>query len=90
MSQDASIEVKERYLGLQMPHEVDNMQTLLIKLADWVETNLDMLQVIQTAATAQVPRQLLSPQKWRGIHHGRPPVRIGVAKDAAFAFYYNE
>lgn len=85
-----AIEVKERYLGLHMPQEREELQTLLMNLSEWVETNLDMLAVIQTAATAQPPPQLSSPQKRKGMHHGRPPVRIGVAKDDAFAFYYNE
>ena len=82
--------VQERYLGLHMPHEMDALQTLLLKLSDWVESNMDMLQVIQTAATAQVPPPLSASPRWKGMHHGRPPVRIGVAKDGAFAFYYNE
>lgn len=88
--QDDSLVVQERYLGLHMPHEMDALQTLLLKLSDWVETNLDMLQVIQTAATAQVPSLPPAPQQRRSLPHGRPPVRIGVAQDCAFAFYYNE
>ena len=82
--------VQERYLGLHMPHEMDALQTLLLKLSDWAETNLDMLQVIQTAATAQVPLPPSPPQQLRSLPPGRPPLRIGVAQDGAFAFYYNE
>ncbi len=88
--QDDSIVIKERYLGLHMPHEMQALQSHLAKLADLVEAHLDMEQVFQTAATAQVP-PLPSRKKATGhLQNGRQHVRIGVAKDGAFAFYYNE
>ena len=88
--QDDSIVIKERYLGLHMPHEMSALQAHLAKLADLVEAHLDMEQVFQTAATAQVP-PLPGRKKATGhVQNGRQHVRIGVAKDDAFAFYYNE
>ena len=87
--QDDSIAIKERYLGLHMPHEMQALQAHLAKLADLVEAHLDMEQVFQTAATAQVPpapRQV----KASPLKNGKQHVRIGVAKDGAFSFYYNE
>ena len=88
--QDDSIVVKERYLGLHMPHEMQALQTHLTKLADLVEAHLDMDQVFQTAATAQVPPRPSSPKLAAHLQNGRHRVRIGVAKDGAFSFYYNE
>lgn len=73
-----------------MPHEVQALQTHLAKLADLVEAHMDMEQVFQTAATAQVPPP---PRQLKSVGHvqnGKPHVRIGVAKDGAFSFYYNE
>ncbi|KAA6423400.1 MAG: cobyrinic acid a, partial [Trebouxia sp. A1-2] len=87
---DDSIVIKERYLGLHMPHEMSALQAHLAKLADLVEAHLDMEQVFQTAATAQVP-PLPGRKKATGhVQNGRQHVRIGVAKDDAFAFYYND
>ena len=73
-----------------MPHEMQALQTHLAKLADLVEANLDMEQVFQAAATAQVPPLPPNPAKLARLRSGRQHVRIGVAKDGAFAFYYNE
>ena len=82
--------IKERYLGLQMPHELQSMPVHLTKLADLVEAHIDMEQVFQTAAAAQVPA-LPQPQRIAAhLHNGQQRVRIGYAKDAAFNFYYNE
>ena len=89
-TQDDSIAIKERYLGLHMPHEMQALQTHLAKLADLVEAHLDMEQVFETAATAQV---LPPPCRVKSVSHlqnGKQHVRIGVAKDGAFSFYYNE
>ena len=88
--QDDSIAIKERYLGLHMPHEMQALQAHLAKLADLVEANLDMEQIFLTAETAQVPRLPPKPRASRHLQNGRQHVRIGVAKDGAFSFYYNE
>ena len=88
--QDDSIAIKERYLGLHMPHEVQALQAHLAKLADLVEAHLDMDQVFQTAATAQVPPLPGKPKSLPRLQNGQQHVRIGVAKDGAFSFYYNE
>lgn len=88
--QDDSIAIKERYLGLHMPHEVQALQAHLAKLADLVEAHLDMEQVFETAATAQVPPAPRQVKAAAYVKNGRQHVRIGVAKDGAFSFYYNE
>lgn len=88
--QDDSIAIKERYLGLHMPHEVQALQAHLAKLADLVEAHLDMEQVFQTAATAQVPPVPRQVKAAAYVKNGKQHVRIGVAKDGAFSFYYNE
>lgn len=82
---DKDVEVPERHLGLLMAEEDRFPGTYLSKLADLVETHLDLdrllaLSVIdepQAAALASTPAAPPGP---------RP--RIGVARDAAFCFYY--
>ena len=88
--QDDSIAIKERYLGLHMPHEMQALQTHLAKLADLVEAHLDMEQVFEAAATAQVPPPPRQVKSVSHVQNGKQHVRIGVAKDGAFSFYYNE
>lgn len=88
--QDDSIAIKERYLGLHMPHEMQALQTHLAKLADFVEAHLDMEQVFETAATAQVPPLPRQVKPIRRLQNGKQHARLGVAKDGAFSFYYNE
>ena len=50
MLQDDSIVIKERYLGLQMLHELQSMPVQLTKLADLEEAHVDMEQVFPNAA----------------------------------------
>ena len=90
MSQDDGIVIKERYLGLQMPHELQSLPVHLAKLADLVEAHIDMEQVFQIAAKAQVPALSKPLRRSADLRNGQQHVRIGYAKDAAFTFYYNE
>lgn len=73
-----------------MPHEMQALQAHLAKLADLVEAHLDMEQIFQTAATAQVPPAPRQAKAAAHVKNGKQHVRIGVAKDGAFSFYYNE
>ena len=86
--QAEGVHMEERHLGLHMPAET--RQHLLDNLASLVEEHLDLDQILEIAASAQVPQPLASPQKPPGLQNGKQHVRIAVAQDAAFAFYYYE
>ena len=89
LPEDASFAVPSRHLGLLQP---DEMQ----KQRDWVETvakaarkTIDLDGILEIAAQAE----MLQIQKATGeTEKSKFPAgyRIGVARDAAFSFYYRE
>jgi len=81
---EASIAIPERHLGLHTADDHPLDQTTIRHLVDLVETHVDMDRL---AAMAEVPDRSAAPSKIEAV----PPqgrVRIGVARDAAFCFYY--
>ena len=81
---DASFAIPERHLGLHLAQEAMTGERLG-KLAQWIESNLDLNRLLELAASQSAVAQSL-PEKTRQPHRAR----IGVARDAAFCFYYRD
>ena len=81
----ASIELSERHLGLIPGYEDTASRHKIDSIAGIVEDNIDLDQLhrISAQATAVESATLPLPQKpeYRGL-------RIGIARDRAFGFYY--
>ncbi|WP_028491504.1 cobyrinate a,c-diamide synthase [Thioalkalivibrio sp. ALE19] len=88
--EDPSLEIAERYLGLIPSNEVDGADAKIRGLATAVASQVDLdglLRVARTDPSGGGP--VCVPDSPRGAEHtGGPPVRIAVARDAAFGFYY--
>lgn len=89
LPEDASFAVPSRHLGLLQP---DEMQ----KQRDWVETvveavtkTIDINGIFEIAAQAET-LQIQKPADVRNDCKFPSGYRIGVARDAAFSFYYRE
>ena len=90
IGRDAGLEIPERHLGLIPANEVDRAgmaDAMIARLADAVSAGVDLDRIISIAGSAAGkiepvtrPRQL-RPEV-------RPDVRIAIARDAAFGFYY--
>jgi cobyrinic acid a,c-diamide synthase len=80
----AALNIDERHLGLTTPGESGEIRELIADLAEIVGNSVDMDWIISTAGTApsyDIPCSVAAP----------PPatrVRIGIARDSAFGFYY--
>jgi cobyrinic acid a,c-diamide synthase len=74
--------VPERHLGLHLPHEA--RQDYLETLASLVEEHVDIDRLIEAG---RIERPSPSPGR---TAPAPPTVRIGVARDEAFCFYYAE
>ncbi|MCB2226867.1 MAG: cobyrinate a,c-diamide synthase [Desulfarculaceae bacterium] len=74
----------ERHLGLVTAEEHGLGPSELDALADWLEEGLDL-----TALIHGLPELALTPPMPEPAPAG-PPVRLGVARDRAFCFYYPE
>jgi cobyrinic acid a,c-diamide synthase len=88
LPKDRAIEIPSRHLGLVMPGEAMNETTIGL-LADWVErgVNLDRLLKLSATCTDSLPAAVTSPSLPAGA---ADTVRIGIARDAAFCFYYQD
>lgn len=84
-----AITITERHLGLQSVEEQSDTQVRREALADLAEAHLDLDKILRLQCALD-----LSPAS-RQVSRGRnsaaaPPVRIGVARDPAFTFYYED
>lgn len=74
------IEVPSRHLGLYMAHEKDYNTE---EMAAFIEENVDLDAVLELAEPCSIP-EIEDAQKVES------DLKIGIAKDPAFCFYYND
>ena len=83
---------ESRHLGLVLPEEISDLRERLQKLAGILEDTLEIDRILGLAKNAeelQVPESLI--QKDRTYGYCLPQkLRIGVAKDEAFCFFYED
>lgn len=84
MAEDCVIE--SRHLGLVLPHEIPMLQERLQKLAGILEETLDMEAILKLAEAAPDMEEVSLNLPYRLSE----PVRIGVAEDEAFCFFYED
>ena len=83
LPRDSKINLPERHLGLVMAGEVLTEETIA-QLADWFEKGVDVDRLLALAGPSSAPATAAH------IHAIEPSARIGVARDAAFCFYYQD
>lgn len=77
--------LESRHLGLITAAEVEDLQEKLQRLAAQVEKSIDLDGLLALAQTAPKLEYTIPPLPAPGA-----PVRIGMAKDKAFCFYYED
>ena len=97
VQQDAALEIVERHLGLVPSQEADGALRTVQRLADAVRQQVDLHRLLAVTAAPAEPAAPLQPVPME-VRAGVPlapspatpsnPVRIGVAMDRAFGFYY--
>jgi len=91
----SNLAISMRHLGLITAMECksrwDDFNSVLKSIKETVESNLDISAVLEIANTAPALK-LPEPRLFQHKHHThtRPRVRIGVAFDEAFNFYYHD
>lgn len=85
LPRDASFAIPERYLGLHMGDEAPLGSEALTRLAETVAAHIDLDRLSALAATTESHPAPASRNEQAG-----PRVRIGIARDKAFCFYYEE
>ncbi len=75
-----------RHLGLVTAGDLEDAEARLEALADWIEAHCDVEGMIQGLCPWTPPGGIIPP----GPPARETRVRIGVARDRAFCFYYEE
>ena len=84
---DPRLAVVERHLGLMPNHELDDAALRVRAMGDLIGSQVDLLRVRQIAASVAPVSPL--PSSISVIQEPpQPRVRIGLARDKAFGFYY--
>lgn len=97
----ADCQIESRHLGLVLPDEILELQEKLLRLSHILEETLELDEILALASRAPKlsvpkeeeldfqspkPRQMAEAFSWRSPE----PLRIGVAKDEAFCFFYED
>lgn len=85
---DARVEIPERHLGLVPAYEKKNIQALFDALAEIVERHVDVDALIEIAKAAPELKEVRENRVFNP--EGKFNVTLGVVKDKAFTFYYQD
>jgi cobyrinic acid a,c-diamide synthase len=95
IGRDPTLVVKERHLGLTTPDEMATLDEMIGRLRLAVERGVDLDRVLEIARDASVTRfpgtDSAQPPTFPGAQGTtavKPDLRIAVARDMAFSFYY--
>ena len=83
---DTAIQIPERHLGLVTREEHELSDQAVERLADRIESSMDIDALIQSLPEISQPL----PASAQATPRRNPSVRIGVARDRAFCFYYED
>jgi cobyrinic acid a,c-diamide synthase len=84
LPRDEQLRIPERYLGLVTADECVLSDQAVAHLADLVDQYVDLDRVLDVAGTVAGRPETVASMPVAG------PVRIGVARDRAFCFYYED
>lgn len=82
---DPRMDLDERHLGLIPANESGEVETVLSRIAETIGEQVDLKGIKALASEAALLPSQGSPDHAR---RNPPALRIGIAKDAAFGFYY--
>ncbi len=79
------LEIVERHLGLVPSNEADAARNKIESIRKAVESQVDLDRILELAKEEPeaIPKEVMV-----SLQRDDPPVRIGIARDEAFGFYY--
>jgi cobyrinic acid a,c-diamide synthase len=86
IARDRALEIPERHLGLVPTNEAGEAEATIERLCRAATDNIDLDRIFGIARTAEGPR--VTPAPAPAIAAQASDIRIGIARDAAFGFYY--
>ncbi|MGD8559027.1 MAG: hydrogenobyrinic acid a,c-diamide synthase (glutamine-hydrolyzing) [Gammaproteobacteria bacterium] len=85
---DQELQILERHLGLIPSNEMEQAQQRIDLVGNRIAEQVDLDRLIDLAGKATPPSVAKSDIVASPPFKVQPPCRIGIAKDAAFGFYY--
>ena len=81
IKEDKDLEIESRHLGLIQTEELENIEHIIEKASTIIEENIDIEEIIKLMKEVKTPR-FIYPEKRN--------IKIAIAYDKAFSFYYME
>ncbi len=88
IAHDDSLSVVERHLGLMPNHELDDAIERVLTIGTRIAAQVDLQQLLQIAGSAAPLAAAVFPASTAEPVEAAARVRIAVARDKAFDFYY--
>ena len=88
IGRDPRLVIEERHLGLVPGNEDPEASARIEKIADVIEATVDLDAVLALTGRRQKPESVAISAPAKRAADKRDPVRIGIARDRAFGFYY--
>ncbi len=86
IGRDRSLRIPERHLGLIPANEARQADAMIQQLAAAVTADVDVDRILEIAATGKMPAADVPTVT--EVTRAAPDIRIAIARDAAFGFYY--
>lgn len=86
----AEIEIPERHLGLLPAVERGELEPLFARLGEMIAAQIDLDRLLELADAPSLAQEKRAARLFPYDAQPGTPVRIAVARDAAFNFYYPE
>lgn len=89
------LKIESRYLGLKLPDEIKNIKEMTKKSAEILSKTVDLNAIYKIAENAP-PLKIQTDKKNKTLllneknENLQNPIRIALAKDEAFCFYYED
>lgn len=89
---NSALSLPERHLGLVPAGELDELNDVFDQLAQQIEATVDIEAIIELSHTGKQARQeaIKRPIEWPQLRSTGHKIRIAIAKDQAFNFYYQD
>ena len=88
IGRDKALEIPERHLGLIPANEAKRADAMIARLADAISDEVEVDRLIEIANAGPMP--VAEPGSVAKFTRPVPDVRIAIARDAAFGFYYQD
>ena len=88
IGRDQALEIPERHLGLVPANEADRADATIVRIADVMSAGVNIDRLIEIADSSEMPlTEMVSTTTSAKL---TTDVRIAIARDAAFGFYYQD